>query len=1181
MFFRRFVNVLRGFKVRKLLIGFGVLAVLLVAAVLVGPSLIDWNKYKGEIEQQVADLTGRQLTIAGEISIAVLPAPAVIATDVTFSNDPRSETPNMVELGSLEVRVALGPLFGGEVQVSKIVLVEPVVQLEVFADGSNNWTLDLASSSGNEVADESPPTDVETATESSALDGITLDNFAIEGGLVTFRDAATGALHAIEDINATLVAATLQGPFEARGELVATGIPLDFEIGIDGIFQGRTVPISATVRTAGETSVGVSGNIINLFEDPRFNGNLQIKSTSPVDAAAAVGAVLPSAADQTLSIASQVEGSQSAVILNDLVVQFGEIEARGEVAADLSDIPRVDASLNVDHLDVDALLASLNGVPVAEAGSPDSTTAATTAAPEEDMTPDTTTASFEIPNTIAAALNLSVDSLAYRQQKAGPIRLSAEMVNGEVTLSQLTGALPGSTDFAVFGFLTAQNGEPNFEGEVEATIADTRGLARWLDVDLSQVPGDRLRRIEASATLRGNAENLQAAGVRVGFDRTTVTGGITLARRDRLSFGAAINIDRIDLDPYLAALPAAAAGGKQPGSPETSTGQESATQDEAAPDHPLAALAALTEFDANIKATAGEVIYQGTPIRDITVDGTVFQGGLTLRELSVKEAAGARASVSGTINDLGGTPNLQDVVIDLAAGSVGEISDMAGIDLQVPAGAIGAVALKAAASGDVLNPAVKGQARAAGGQVDFDGDVSVLEARPLYAGALKITHPDLAGLLRAFEVGYEPAGPIGGVDLSANASITADVVTLQGMSGVLNQTSLRGDTTVRLAGVRPNIQSTLALGRFNADPFLPVAANDASSAASAGGSGSTAASNDNQPGYAGGKAPWPRDPLDLSGMSAVDATIDLTAEALSYGAIALNNAVIKLQLANGQLTLEQLNGSAFGGTLGVTGFVDGQSTPAANGNIAFRNGDIARLLTAVIGEPSAVGSLLFESNFDTRGVSVHDMVTALNGQGAFQMKGVDVSGSTQGSAMSGILGLLRGFGQLGSGLSGNSVEGLADVNGRFAITNGVADLSQFTIASALGAGVAGGKVDLANWNLDVAGDVDITGNILTALLGAKINTPGKLPFSVSGALDAPNISMDTSGLGIGGNGGSALPVPIIGNLLQGVLGGGSSNQQQPAQQSPSTTGGSEPQPQPQPQQQTIQPQDLLKEIFKF
>jgi hypothetical protein len=60
--------------------------VLLAVAVVVLPGVIDWNDYKGPIQAQLRGLTGRNVVIGGDIHVAVLPAPAIIANGVRMAN---------------------------------------------------------------------------------------------------------------------------------------------------------------------------------------------------------------------------------------------------------------------------------------------------------------------------------------------------------------------------------------------------------------------------------------------------------------------------------------------------------------------------------------------------------------------------------------------------------------------------------------------------------------------------------------------------------------------------------------------------------------------------------------------------------------------------------------------------------------------------------------------------------------------------------------------------------------------------------------------------------------------------------------------------------------------------------------------------------------------------------------
>ena len=94
----------------KILIGIGVLVFLIVGAAIVVPSFIDWNRYKGEIKQQVIQATGRNLTIVGDLDLTILPAPRLRVKDVRFANVKGGSLPEMVKLEALDIQVRVLPL---------------------------------------------------------------------------------------------------------------------------------------------------------------------------------------------------------------------------------------------------------------------------------------------------------------------------------------------------------------------------------------------------------------------------------------------------------------------------------------------------------------------------------------------------------------------------------------------------------------------------------------------------------------------------------------------------------------------------------------------------------------------------------------------------------------------------------------------------------------------------------------------------------------------------------------------------------------------------------------------------------------------------------------------------------------------------------------------------------------
>ena len=185
---------------KKILIGILALLLLLVLAALIGPRFVNWNGYKDRVAAAVLQATGRALAIDGNISLALLPSPTLSVEGVRLANLPGGSAPDMAQLKSLDVHVALIPLMSGRIQVTRISLLEPVILLERLPDGRANWQLQPQAQAGGEVASEAPGGQPGAPGGASPLD-IAVDNFAIENGTVIYR--AGGTEQRLDNINAT------------------------------------------------------------------------------------------------------------------------------------------------------------------------------------------------------------------------------------------------------------------------------------------------------------------------------------------------------------------------------------------------------------------------------------------------------------------------------------------------------------------------------------------------------------------------------------------------------------------------------------------------------------------------------------------------------------------------------------------------------------------------------------------------------------------------------------------------------------------------------------------------------------------------------------------------------------------------------------------------------------------
>ena len=99
---------------------------------------MDWNEYKNFLEKKINIETGLNAEIRGDIKIKILPNPTLLINDVRVANIEGAAAPDILSVESFEIRVALTPLLGRQLQFSKVKLVKPVLNLEVLADGRTN-----------------------------------------------------------------------------------------------------------------------------------------------------------------------------------------------------------------------------------------------------------------------------------------------------------------------------------------------------------------------------------------------------------------------------------------------------------------------------------------------------------------------------------------------------------------------------------------------------------------------------------------------------------------------------------------------------------------------------------------------------------------------------------------------------------------------------------------------------------------------------------------------------------------------------------------------------------------------------------------------------------------------------------------------------------------------------------
>ncbi|MEO9902521.1 AsmA family protein [Nisaea sp.] len=1022
---------------KKLVLAVLALIVVLGVVVLVGPSFIDWNSYKTEITRTVEEQTGRQLEIDGDISFQVLPAPRLSVEKLKLANAEGGNADTFISAGALQIHVALAPLLSGKVKVASITLEDPVVALEQFANGRNNWTFstpapDTAGEAGSSSGDAGPASggDIDLS-----LDGATITN-----GRISFFDHSTGETHTVAGLAAALSANSLNGPFKLTGDFNYKDVPVALSAATGTIDAGHATPLETIVTLGNKAAeLSYSGTLV-LGDMPRLMGTIGVSGNDLVAAAAALAPLgarteaLPAALAGPFKLSSKLEASSEQAVLGELALSAGGLSAKGAVTARLADGVDVDARLALDRFVLDDLLTALASNNVAGGEAPTATSAPA----------NTAAADFTLPTGIDADLTLTADAIDYRGGVIRQPRIEASLSGGAAALNVFSAQMPGGSDISLSGTLESANGKPQFSGRADFVSDNLRGTLSWLDIEIDSVAPDRLRKGSLGADIAASLEQIQLTNWTMDLDTTQIRGGLTLLLRDRPAFGLALDLGKINLDAYLP--PEDQAGTTEP--------VPSGTPAPSGPSPMEQAAVALNSFDANVRIGFDQITVRKTPIIGGQLEARIQNGALSVSKLAIADLGGAKVDLSGSLAGSVSDPNTKlEFMID--AKSVTRLARLAGIEPNETLQRIGSATLNGSILGDLSALTVDATAKTAGATASVKGilhplaqplnvDLAVKLQHPsvdelaatLSPGAIptditlgslalaatvmsapdgaygvdatmdlgggqlglkgtvapgsdstalaldtRYAHPDVVALIRGFSPGYSPSKrDLGPATLVSRLEGNTDTLNVNGLRLGLGPVSLTGTAALTLTGQRPKLMLTAESGAIAIDPWLPKG-----SAPPAGGVAPVVPVKSSS-------RTWSRESIDTSGLLAADADIGLKAEKILYGAYELDKVDLAAVLENGALTVSRLTSGLFGGTLNGTASLKHGTTPSAGLTLSVKNADVQQAAATATGAPQVTGTLDYETSLSTSGRSEYALVSGLQGSGSVKVADGSVEG---------------------------------------------------------------------------------------------------------------------------------------------------------------------------------------------
>lgn len=327
---------------------------ILVALAVAALPFIPADRIASIAADQFRAQTGRELQIAGGLSPRVFPVLGIKAGRVSIQNAVWADDIPMVEAQGLVVGVDPMALLSGQIRIRRLELDQPVIRLQVSADGQANW--DFSATSPGDGSTQTDDAASGTASGSTGLPPISLAKGVIRDGSLIYQDLSSGTAQRVEALDLTFALPGLDQELSAEFSALAGGQAVSGTLTMQRPGDALAGGLSATTLSlSGDFgSAQVNGRLGPL--KPAFDGHVtaQINDAGAAAAMGGVTGVSAPAAALPVSLDAQTTMTEDgSIYLRGMKGAAGKLALAGDIDIQPgSDRPKLVAKLVAGQIDL-------------------------------------------------------------------------------------------------------------------------------------------------------------------------------------------------------------------------------------------------------------------------------------------------------------------------------------------------------------------------------------------------------------------------------------------------------------------------------------------------------------------------------------------------------------------------------------------------------------------------------------------------------------------------------------------------------------------------------------------------------------------------------------------------------------------------------------------------------------
>ncbi len=1038
---------------KRFLIGLVLLVVVAVAGLLIYVASIDWNLHKDKIAEQFLDATGKQIVFEGPVSFKILPSPYLVASRVKIYNPTIKDQP-LVEIPNLVANLELMPLLHKNFEVSRMVLENPNINVEIDDEGRLNWQNDLTPEQKNKIEEAQ----------------VKLNSVSLEKAMVTFDDPTRDINFQLENLNGEIIADGMFGPFHVEGNYVKDNNPEGFALSVGKLSDSFSTTLNLVVtHPQSESYIRFDGNF--MLANKVLNGNMIVESKKLQDFVKAnfKSFELRPEYDYPLALTFDLAANEKQFNLSNMVIKYGETQGAGSMQIPVNDgltkgndiiRPRVDMAFNFTDLNLDPVVYTVDDfIKTYKKGD-------VVYAPE-------------------SRLDWLVDVKSLRTQYNGqPVKnfeTSFDIIDDKLILNSLSAVLPGDTDVKLKGSLLAVEDEPFYNVDLSFNSNDFLKTLNWLNLQPMVSVASTYRKAVGNAKVTGTLQKIQVSPFNLTMDKSSFSGeaGIKLGARPDMML--VVNADTINWDNYITSLPKEER--------EKSWAQRM--------QYRFSKLGFLNDWDMQINAKLNLAIYESMPFEKIDFKANLLDGKLEVENLSIQSVANAQMDYSGMLSNFGKTPLFKNWKYSVKTADVAALINK--FDFKVPDfdfKQLKNFETQGIVTGDLNRFAMNAYYKLENLETRYQGQVVKTADDTDYSGTLEVKHPDFVKMLKEFNVDYNPSTfSLGLFDFKAQVKGTPKHFKATQIEANIGFNEFKGDVEYEQREERPNIITTLNINKFELDRFLSAKKNGSSSVV-------LTQPTDSSP-ELWGRPLWSNDAFNFDILKIFDLTGTFSVADFSYKNYVVTDMTSEVSVSGGNVSVNNLKGKLREGD--VSGDLSLNTTEnVLSGSLGVEKSDVSRWALSGSKYGLTNGTMNTQLSFNTKAGSWNDIASNLDGMLSFNFENGAMKGWNLQAIYDDILKREVPEGLMAV-VKDNLQKGITDystLRGKVSFNKGEYNLSDTVLQNSLGRIELFGDGNLPAWNMNVVFNV-------------KYNEPQYLPgysFSLKGGMNAPLLDVNVSSL---------------------------------------------------------------------